>query len=97
MAKIRKVNVPTREAYTFFCPGCNEAHLIYTAGSDVPVWSFNGSIEKPTFNPSLLLRGYINDKLPNDVCHSFIKDGNIQFLNDCTHALKGQTVALPDF
>lgn len=31
------------------------------------------------------------------VCHSFVKDGRIQFLNDCTHALAGQTVALPPY
>jgi hypothetical protein len=30
------------------------------------------------------------------VCHSFIRDGKIEFLNDCTHKLKGQTVDLPD-
>lgn len=30
------------------------------------------------------------------VCHSFITDGRIQFLDDCTHELKGQTVDLPD-
>jgi hypothetical protein len=28
------------------------------------------------------------------VCHSFIRDGQIQFLSDCTHALAGQTVPL---
>lgn len=31
------------------------------------------------------------------ICHSFIKDGMIQFLDDCTHHLKGQTVPLEDF
>lgn len=31
------------------------------------------------------------------VCHSFITDGEIRFLGDCTHSLAGQTVALPDF
>lgn len=30
-------------------------------------------------------------------CHSFVTDGNIQFLDDCSHALKGQTVPLPDW
>lgn len=30
------------------------------------------------------------------ICHSFVTDGQIQFLSDCTHALAGQTVALPD-
>ena len=29
------------------------------------------------------------------VCHSFVTDGSIQFLGDCTHALAGQTVDLP--
>lgn len=29
-------------------------------------------------------------------CHSFVRDGRIQFLTDCTHALAGQTVDLPD-
>lgn len=31
------------------------------------------------------------------ICHSFVTDGRIQFLNDCTHALAGQTVDIPDF
>jgi hypothetical protein len=30
------------------------------------------------------------------VCHSWVRDGMIEFLNDCTHALAGQTVALPE-
>lgn len=30
------------------------------------------------------------------ICHSFIRDGKIEFLNDCTHHLKGQTVDLPE-
>lgn len=29
-------------------------------------------------------------------CHGFIRDGRIQFLADCTHALAGQTVDLPE-
>lgn len=33
---------------------------------------------------------------PCMVCHSFVRDGRIQFLSDCTHALAGQTVDLPD-
>jgi hypothetical protein len=30
-------------------------------------------------------------------CHSFVRDGMIQFLGDCTHSLVGQTVPLPDY
>lgn len=43
-----------------------------------------------------------NREHPDDVdfecvtCHSFVKDGMIQFLNDCTHSLSGKTVELPD-
>jgi hypothetical protein len=50
---------------------------------------------------------WCNDGYPNlggkafdhmkTVCHSFVTDGRIQFLNDCTHSLAGQTVDLPDF
>ncbi len=29
-----------------------------------------------------------------EVCHSFVRDGQIQFLGDCTHALAGKTVSL---
>lgn len=31
------------------------------------------------------------------VCHSFVTDGRIRFLADCTHALAGQTVDLPEW
>lgn len=31
------------------------------------------------------------------VCHIFIRDGQIQFLGDCTHALAGKTVPIPEW
>lgn len=30
------------------------------------------------------------------VCHSFVRNGKIEYLNDCTHELAGQTVELLD-
>ena len=33
----------------------------------------------------------------DEVCHSFVTNGMIQFLGGCTHHLKGQTVELGDF
>lgn len=33
---------------------------------------------------------------PCCICHSFVRAGRIQFLDDCTHALAGQTVDLPE-
>lgn len=31
------------------------------------------------------------------LCHAFVRNGEVQFLDDSTHALKGRTVPLPDF
>jgi len=31
------------------------------------------------------------------ICHTFVTDGQIQYLSDCTHGLAGQTVPLPAF
>lgn len=52
----------------------------------------NGSMDKPTFRPSLLCNAG-----SQAVCHSFVTDGRIEFLSDCHHALAGQTVDLPDW
>lgn len=56
---------------------------------DRPVWTWNGDMEKPTFSPSLLC----NKGLP-DQCHLFVRDGRIEYLSDCHHELRGQTVDL---
>jgi hypothetical protein len=41
--------------------------------------------------------GEQNVRVPqaNKVCHSFVVDGQMQMLSDCTHALAGQTVPIP--
>jgi hypothetical protein len=84
----------------FHCLGCGNAHGIFIEGCDVPIWTWNGSMETPSFQPSILVQGYLGEKDGTDmfgVCHSYVTDGKIQFLNDCFHELKGQTVDLPDF
>jgi hypothetical protein len=35
-------------------------------------------------------------QLEDTVCHSWVTNGRIQFLSDCTHSLKDQTVELPE-
>lgn len=92
----------------FFCPGCDHLHSVPIAndGKEHPVWEFNNDLEKPTIKPSINnLSGKYADpnwKEPDDtegwstICHSFVTDGMIQFLGDCTHHLKGQTVQLPE-
>lgn len=80
----------------FECPGCDMLHVVHVAGSGHPVWQWNGSMDKPTFSPSVLVRYPWGEHREEKVCHSFIRDGQIQFLGDCTHALANQTIELPD-
>ena len=80
----------------FMCPGCNEKHFITTSeinDGETP-WNFNKNFEFPTFTPSILVT--CGNSKVNKVCHSFVTDGKIQFLGDCTHDLKNQTVYLPE-
>lgn len=91
-----------------FCPGCKAHHVIATQKpqSNGAVWVFNEDMDLPTFSPSLLVRTgkYVPGHEDFDdegfklssICHSFIKSGQIQFLGDCTHDLKNQTVELPE-
>jgi hypothetical protein len=98
-----KIRVATDGMAIFECPGCGESHGIPVRGDHV--WGWNGSVESPTFTPSILVRYPAN---PNAIeefkewraerrCHSFVTDGRIQFLDDCTHSLSGKTVDLPDW
>jgi len=78
----------------FHCPGCEESHAIPVKGKRG--WAWNGSFDSPTISPSLLVN--VGGHCPTmPICHSFIKDGFIQFLGDCTHSLAGQTVEIPDY
>lgn len=90
--------------YIHYCPGCNSTHHFVTdSSSGGPVWGFDGNIELPTFTPSM--RVYDPAKRSKDGtesipertrCHYFLTGGAIQFLGDCSHDLKGQTIPLPD-
>jgi len=85
MAKVREFTEGSKNnKWLIFCPACKHGHAMNDR------WTFNGDFEKPTFNPSLLVEGEIR-------CHSFVRDGKIQYLSDCTHALAGQTVELEEF
>lgn len=57
-------------------------------------WTWNGSVDSPTLKPSILTRTSDGDK--QIICHTFVNDGMVQFLSDCTHEFAGQTVALLD-
>lgn len=84
------------EGWVIYCPACDEHHVLSNK------WLFSGTIEQPTFTPSLKVSGCLRQP-DNDgkngvygVCHSVITDGKIIYQNDCTHALAGKTVELSD-
>ena len=78
----------------FDCPGCKERHTLKVRPAPSPSWEFNGDYDRPTFRPSILVSLPGDDEFPPEVCHSFVTNGQIQFLSDCTHSLAGQTVDL---
>ena len=81
----------------FECPGCEVPHGIAVGEGSGPRWGYNGNPDKPTFTPSILVRYPWGVQQVEQVCHSFVTDGRIQFLGDCTHSLAGQTVDIPDW
>ena len=106
MSQLSKKLRRTVNGYAHWCPGCDEMHIFavdqpFTNGAK---WTFDGNVDAPTFSPSMNIRTGPRPMVPIgrpdagriDVCHYFLKGGLIQFLGDCTHALKAQTVPLPD-
>jgi hypothetical protein len=55
---------------------------------DTPCWAWNGNTEKPTLTPSILS----NDG--STVCHSYVTNGIVEFLTDCTHDSAGKILDL---
>lgn len=88
----------------FHCPACETIHQVSTTH-----WTFNGDFNKPTLSPSIkvtgvqratddeidrLTKGEVVEPRPL-VCHSFVRDGRIEFCGDCTHDCSGKTLDLP--
>lgn len=99
-------------ALAIWCPGCGlddgpGLHMIPVESHSGPWWQWNGDLVNVTLEPSVKTE-WANPELPmvhehprgQFVCHSFLRDGQWQFLADSTHALAGQTVPmtpLPDW
>ncbi len=89
--------------WKFYCPGCAQwdepdhgrLHQVHVVDR---TWTFNGDMDKPTRSPSVLVTGeFWHDGVKREMrCHSFVRDGRIEFLGDCSHSLAGQTVELPE-
>jgi Family of unknown function (DUF6527) len=87
----------------FVCPGCASDENHYGTGLHMlpvnttetsPSWNFDGNLDFPTISPSIKTDG-MSDGKPF-VCHSFLKGGIFQFLEDSTHPLSGKLVPMVD-
>lgn len=108
MALVRIATVggyPGRSLW-MWCPACDEFHRV---GIDTPHgWTWDGNEDAPTIDPSIRVTAVqwkINDRFyrpthgkvesgEKTCCHSFVRAGQWQYLDDCTHELAGQTVPM---
>lgn len=101
-AKLRRAE----GGHTHWCPGCEEPHVIPDS------WAFDGDLEAPTFSPSVKITGkqtvvvdgrwtgeWVRDAAGNAIdycCHYILTAGVLQFCDDCTHAMRGRKIPLPE-
>lgn len=82
-----------------WCPGCDRHHTFNVAMTRTPktfqpLWGWDGDEKSPTFEGSMLTDG------PSGRCHSLLRDGEWEFLQDSDHALAGKKakmVPVPDW
>ena len=82
-----------------WCSGCDHVHRFVFACPEHgrpkgPVWEGDPWSDPPNYPPtgsssnSLLTHSYNKEK-GEMRCHSFVKNGQWEFLSDCTHELRG--------
>jgi hypothetical protein len=88
----------------YWCPGCDTLHAVAInpgKNGNGAGWTFTGTLEKPTYTPSELTTWTYGEgeTKKEHRCHTFITDGVIDFLSDCTHELRGKVpmIPLPDW
>ena len=107
----KKLRTCDSERIAFWCPGCERAHVIRIGAKPDQGWTFDGNIDAPAFAPSIKVtyrhpKGHSNEnpapigyagEYVEDICHSFVRKGMVEFCGDSTHTLAGKIVPLPDF
>lgn len=91
----KESNEENAQILSFICPGCNSQHEVNVGPDKQPAWDWNGSYDKPTFQPSVKVEGYSYETESDYVCHFFVTEGKVRFLKDSTHEMAGQEVDLP--
>jgi hypothetical protein len=90
-------------AIAHWCPGCHRQHqfAVESPQENGARWTWDGNTEQPTFSPSMSIKHgpgpcwEPGDGTGIEVCHYFLRAGQIEFLEDCTHFMRGRTVPLP--
>jgi hypothetical protein len=70
--------------YSFYCPGCKHSHGVNDR------WKID--LNTNTIHPSVLVR--TPRPKGEKRCHSWVRNGSIEYLGDCTHELAGKTVPM---
>lgn len=83
----------------WWCPGCDDVHMVPVTPDNPDGWGFDGNLDHPTLTPSVFVNPPHLTKLgsgtpPGPACHSFVRAGRIEFLGDSEHELAGQTVPM---
>ena len=86
--------------YLHWCQGCGHTHTYPVGGAYTTNWTYDGSIEAPSFSPSMLI--YIPERkledgtvLPQKTrCHYYVTAGKILYQGDCPHEYSGKTLPL---
>jgi hypothetical protein len=105
-----KLRILEGNRLAFFCPGCQEYHVLnneiwqFNGNYEKPTFSPSVLITCGHYSPHYdgkhcwcsWDKEHPDQPAPFKCsrCHSFVRDGQIQFLSDCTHELAGKTVAL---
>jgi len=91
----------TYDVLWYWCPApmpgrldgaCGLHRLQISGARSGGIWIFDGNVQAPTIEGSVLTR--IDIAGEHHICHSFIRNGQIEFLTDCTHELAGKTVPM---
>ena len=76
----------------YYCPGCKRYHYVPASR-----WNWNGNRDLPTLSPSV--KHFYRDAetgAEHTICHYHVRNGRIEFCDDCEHGMKGQNSELCD-
>jgi hypothetical protein len=102
-----KVRVTPDGTAIFHCPGCDGYHGVSTDPANPnrltgSRWSWNGSLEKPTFHPSVLVHPHetvrvdIPDGLRGEDLENFLREHRVMTPRCHSHVRDGRIEFCPD-